>query len=64
MKPKNKRVVPVPPSSSPEGSQQASPEGSQGANRCTEHRSFNGCELTEGHAGPHKAGGLTWGGKE
>lgn len=29
--------------------------------RCPAHRSFNGCEMAEGHAGPHRAGGLTWG---
>jgi len=28
--------------------------------RCTSHRSFNGCELEEGHTGKHKSGGLEW----
>jgi hypothetical protein len=28
--------------------------------RCTSHRSCNGCELQEGHAGKHQSGGLTW----
>lgn len=28
--------------------------------RCSSHRSYNGCELKDGHDGPHKAGGLTW----
>lgn len=28
--------------------------------RCPAHRSFNPCELREGHGGPHISGGLLW----
>ena len=27
---------------------------------CYTHRSYNQCELIDGHPGPHKSGGLTW----
>ena len=28
--------------------------------RCSHHRSFNGCERPEGHEGKHRAGALEW----
>jgi hypothetical protein len=32
-----------------------------GMERCNVHRSSDQCELTEGHSGNHRAGGLEWG---